>query len=245
MEHEFNPDEAEPWPRKEAPTEAAPPLPPPGPPPTEPGGQGRVLAVAVGVLLLAGAGTLAMLGAGQSTPAASAAPTTTATAPPPVVVPPPSAVEAEGALPPNAPRWTVNTETWLGRTRGAAFEVSAAAPIDVWMRSVRPSLVVRCTARRIEVFVFTDSAAALEPETDDHTVSYTFDRDPMTTLRWPDGAEHNALFAPDPRELANRLLAAETFTFRFTPHNTPPVTVRFNTSGLGELLQPAATHCGR
>jgi hypothetical protein len=137
-----------------------------------------------------------------------------------------------------------NGEAWLGRSKGVAFEVLAAQPVGVWMRNVHPALVVRCTARRADVFVFTDSASAIEAGTDDHTVSFAFDDEPPVTMRWPDGAEHNALFAPDGHGLAQRLMQADTFSFSFTPHNAGAVTVRFNTSGLADALKPASKHCG-
>jgi hypothetical protein len=65
------------------------------------------------------------------------------------------------------------------------------------MNYVRPLLVVRCM-KKTEAFVYTGSALRIEPNTEDHTVSFRFDDEPARTERWPDSAEHDALFAPDP-----------------------------------------------
>lgn len=245
MDHDFSPEDAAPWPGKAEPDadrEAREtPAPAPAPAVEAPARPRSEMLLAGVVVLLTAGGTLALL-------VARADPSTTVV----------SASTAGGSnhrsagLPgartawaETAPRWTPNPDAWLGRTKGIAYEVSAAEPIGVWMRAVRPALVVRCVGGRTDVFVFTDSAAMIEVNTDDHTVEYAFDDEAPTKLRWPDGAEHNALFAPDGGAMAQRLQSAATFSFGFTPHNAQRVTARFNTSGLAELLKPAARHCGR
>lgn len=249
MEHDFTPDDLAPWPKKDEKPAGDPPAAVDAPAPAAQdtksaatpaaAGPRRELVLGALVVMLSGGGTLAMLvsrdtGA-SAPPAASAAP---------------AARPATPANPPSlawmtrAPRWVANGDAWLGKGKGAALEVSAAEPVGVWMRTVRPALVVRCTGKRTEVFVFTDTAAAIETNTDDHTVSFAVDGEEPTTVRWPDGAEHNALFAPDGRALAQRLMHADSFTFGFTPHNAGAVTARFRTTGLAEALKPSAKHCG-
>lgn len=244
MEHDFTPDDAAPWPeRGDSPagredgasdgSSAEAPVPPPA-------GRRRDVLLGVLVVLLTGAGTLALLASRESAPAVVNA------SPPPPAAPAltsaPAVADTDWTI--GAPRWVSNADDWLGRSKGAALEVLAAEPVGAWMRNVRPALVVRCTGRRADVFVFTDSAAALEAGTEDHTVSFAFDGEAPISMRWPDGAEHNALFAPDGPGLAQRLMHADTFHFSFTPHNAATVSVRFNTSGLADALKPAAKHCG-
>lgn len=244
MEHDFTPDEAAPWPDKpekagpeEAPAAAAEPDVP------EPAGRRQIVVGAI-VVLLAAAGGLALLASRESPPAVVAASSAVAPARIPATSTPAHAVASDRDWVDAAPRWASNAEAWLGRNKGAAFEVLSAQAVGAWMRNVRPALVVRCTGKRADVFVFTDSAAALEAGTDDHTVAFAFDDEAPTSMRWPDGAEHNALFAPDGEGLAQRLMLAGTFTFSFTPHNAATVTARFNTSGLAAALKPSARHCG-
>jgi hypothetical protein len=169
------------------------------------------------------------------------------TAMPVARVAPASAVAAPLAEPAaEIPAWTdENRALWVGNARrGVAYEVAADANVSVWMRTVRPSLVVRCAGSGTEVFVFTDSAAQLERDTPDHTVRFKLDDGPETTERWPDPDEHDALFAPDGAAFVRRLTRARTLTFGFAPHNAAPVTVRFHVAGLGPLLQSAAKNCG-
>jgi hypothetical protein len=127
--------------------------------------------------------------------------------------------------------------------KSAAFEVEADRPVGVWMKKVTPLLVVRCLDKRTDVFVFTDSAARIEPQDDNHTVQIALDGGPRLEQRWPDSVEHDALFAPDGAALARQLVNAETLTFSFSPHNAEPVTATFNVRGLGEQLGGVENFC--
>jgi hypothetical protein len=134
---------------------------------------------------------------------------------------------------------------WTGNHRNsAAFELPAENTVPIWLSQVRPLLIVRCLSKRTEVFVFTDSALKIEPQTEDHTVSFRFDDEQETTVRWPDSVEHDALFAPDAAGFAQRLVHAHTMRFGYTPHNAAPVEAHFQVSGLGELIEPVARECG-
>jgi hypothetical protein len=134
--------------------------------------------------------------------------------------------------------WTAN------QRHSVAFELPAENTVTIWLSQVRPLLIVRCLSKRTEAFVFTGSALKIEPQTDDHTVSFRFDDEQETTVRWPDSSEHDALFAPDAREFAERLMRARTLRFGYTPHNAAPVEAHFQVSGLTELLEPVAKDCG-
>jgi hypothetical protein len=162
-------------------------------------------------------------------------------------------VAAAGVIPttshvvPAAPgRWSNGSHSrWKSdRPKDLVLELPADNKVSVWMRSVRPMLVVRCMKRSTEVFVFTESAARIETQDENHTVQISLDGAPASTERWPDSVEHDALFAPNGEAFARRLLSASTMSFGFSPHNAQPVEVRFNVSGLRPLIEPAAKQCG-
>jgi len=146
-----------------------------------------------------------------------------------------------------ASKWTTETQSrWVhNRRREVAFELSAKHSVPVWMKQVTPSLVVRCMDKNVDVFVYTDSAARIEQEDQDHTVRIGFDEEAGGHERWPDSVEHDALFAPDGKTMVQRLKSARTLTFGFSPHNAAPVTVTFDVRGLAELMEPMAAKCGR
>jgi hypothetical protein len=143
-------------------------------------------------------------------------------------------------------RWTSeNRASWVGnRPHSAAFELAAENTVSIWLNHFRPMLVVRCVSSATDVFVFTGSAIKIEPQTEDHTVTIRFDDEPELTERWPDSADHDALFAHDGAAFVQRLNRARTLRFGYTPHNAAPVTAQFQVSGLRELIEPAARDCG-
>ena len=146
------------------------------------------------------------------------------------------------------------TQTWSTARRGywtanqrhtAAFELPAENTVAIWMNYVRPILVVRCMNKRSETFVYTGSALKIEPNTEDHSVSFHFDGDAVSNEHWADSAEHDALFAPDGAAFAHRVLSAKSFRFGYTPHNAEPVEAQFHVDGLAQLIDPAAAKdCG-
>lgn len=222
------------------PASPAPGQPVPKAQPTRPGGMSRQLVLMIVAIAGAGALTLGILMTrGSASPAT--VPSTGSSTPPkaPAAAAPKPVVSFKG-------KWTTeNSAYWVGRQKKSlAFELPAENKVGVWMRQVHPRLVVRCMAKRTEVFVLTESAAKIELGTEDHTVRVALDDEPETSERWPDSAEHDALFAPDGPLFAQRLIGARTMRFGFTPHNASPVIIHFNVAGLGELIIPAAKECG-
>ena len=151
-----------------------------------------------------------------------------------------------GVVSPVAPKWThVTAGRWTGGDRkSVAFELQANNRIHIWTRDVTPVLVVRCQAGQVEPFVYTQSAARMEPQDGDHTVRVAFDNGPEATERWPDSDEHDALFAKDSAAFTYQLATAKTLRFGFEPHNAGPAVMQFDVSGLDELLRAAAKPCG-
>ena len=147
---------------------------------------------------------------------------------------------------PLTPKWRqVIGGRWTGGDKkSVAFELPANNRIHIWTRDVTPLLIVRCHGGQVEPFVYTQSAARMEPQDGDHTVRVAFDEGPEVTERWPDSDEHDALFAKDSAAFAQALATAQTLRFGFEPHNAPPASARFDVSGINELLSAAAKPCG-
>jgi hypothetical protein len=166
-----------------------------------------------------------------------------------------SVAPAKRASAPSAPSRPAPaaTQVWSTARRGywtanqrhtAAFELPAENTVAIWMNYVRPLLVVRCMAKKTEAFVYTGSALKIEPNTEDHGVTFRFDNDAPESTHWPDSAEHDALFAPDGVAFAHRVMAAHTLRFGYTPHNAEPVEAVFEVSGLTDLSSSSAKDCG-
>lgn len=141
--------------------------------------------------------------------------------------------------------WNANNRAfWLGKSRGAAFELLAENKVKTWFGPTQPMLVVRCESRSLEVFVYTRTATRIEPNVNGKTVTVSVDDEPARTERWSDSDDRVALFPPDGDAFARRLLTANTLRFGYTPHNAENVVAQFHVSGLGPLIEPVARECG-
>ncbi|MGH9145242.1 MAG: type VI secretion system-associated protein TagO [Vicinamibacterales bacterium] len=142
-------------------------------------------------------------------------------------------------------KWNQVKQSAWGRdgSRTLTFELPAEDDVSVWMKRVRPLLVVRCQSRNTEVFVVTSSAASFEKNAGRHTVHVGFDGSGETQEVWEDSVDSQQLFAPDGVGLTRRIAEARTMTFRFTPFNASPVTAEFNVRGFDEHLQAVAKTC--
>lgn len=198
----------------------------------------RELVIIAAALAVGGVVTFAFLGS-----RGGAATTLAASNHPPAAKTP---APARAAAPAATQKWsTARRAYWTASQRHSdAFELPAENTVAIWMNYVRPILVVRCMGKKTEAFVYTGSALKIEPNTEDHTVSFRFDDETGRSEHWPDSAEHDALFAPDAVQFAQRVMTSKSLRFGYTPHNAEPVEAQFYTDGLAELIAPAAKDCG-
>ena len=215
----------------------------------QPGGHRRELWLAAGGAMAAAVVTFALLslrgGSSPALAAVSAAAVSAAAAPAfaAPAAPAPHVPEKPAATP--RQRWNgENRQAWLGNGRGAAFELRAESAVQTWFGPVQPVLVVRCTSRTVETFVYTRTPVKIEPDVEGRTVTVSIDDEPMRTENWSSSDDHVALFAPDGAGLAERLTRAHSLRFGYAPHNSNGVVAQFSVAGLGELLEPAARECG-
>jgi hypothetical protein len=199
-----------------------------------------IATVVIAVLVGAGGLTFTMLNSRAT--AATAATTALATASTAGTALPSAASVAAFS----APKWShAHAYRWVSnRPRSVAFELESIERVPVWTTTVRPMLVVRCLSRKTELFVYTETAARIESDDENHTVGLAFDDGPQSVERWPDSEEHDALFAPDSAALATRIASAHHLKFTFTPHNAQPATVNFDLTGADEVVASVRKTCG-
>ena len=149
---------------------------------------------------------------------------------------------------PAVPVQTWNTASqgaWLSDPRrGAAFELTSESTVRAAFGPVRPSLIVRCTAKRIEAFVVTGSPMKIDPRVQGKRVTISLDGEPFRTELWEDSDDRTAVFAPDPAGFTARLRSARMLEFGFSPHNTSDVVAAFHVAGIDGLMSAASKHCG-
>jgi hypothetical protein len=201
--------------------------------------QVAVITVAAVAFMMGGAGM--MMSGGPNTPAAGAgtvAHVTTEIRETRIAV---------GPLPSSAPKWyrTPHSGWASDGSRTISFELDAENDVAVWMKHVRPTLVVRCLGRQTEVYVVTDTASSLEPMPDKHTVRVAFDDQAETVEHWLDSADHKELFSPDGPAMARRIADADKMRFGFTPFNSSSVSAEFDVRGFAERLETITRTCNR
>ena len=198
--------------------------------------------VLVSVALLAGAaGTFMFLGAHPSAGAASATVANGAAATAPA---PGRPGRPRRRRPPTSGRARTSTAGSRITSVASRTKLEADQQVKVWTTHVRPSLVVRCLNRKTEVFVYTETPSKLESTDGLHSVRLTFDDAAGSEERWPDSAEHDALFAPDGTALARRISSAHHLRFGFSPHNAEPVQVDFELGDAATVMSHVAKTCG-
>jgi len=145
-----------------------------------------------------------------------------------------------------APTWMGARRANVGRdgSKTIAFELTARNDVGVWMKRVRPLLVVRCLARETEVFVAIGSAASIEQQAESHAVRLQFDDAEPVAEPWSDSVSSQELYAPDGVTFARRLARAATLRFGFTPYNSRPVVAEFDVRGFDQLVGLVAGTCG-
>ena len=130
--------------------------------------------------------------------------------------------------------WTVE-ESRSAMTDEPTVVLTTRASNEVHGRldRARPSLIVRCRERKLDVYLVTGMSSHVEGATGSHTVRYRVD-----TLRavsegsWQESTDNEALFSPAPAALAERLMSGNTILFEWTPFHADPVQARFDVQGL-------------
>jgi hypothetical protein len=149
---------------------------------------------------------------------------------------------------PSAGKWSGGPEaaSEMDGSPTVAYEIEAENQIKIWLREVRPSLVVRCKERKTAVYLVTQTAASVErgADLDEHTVRVRLDEEAAVAQTWSASTDSKALFATQPIQLVRRIAKARTLRIGFTPFNASPVIVTFDVHGFEQRLPSIAKACG-
>jgi hypothetical protein len=140
------------------------------------------------------------------------------------------------------PKWSGGVRRFNGRNV-AVYELEADNDVAVWGKVVRPVLTVRCLAGTTEVFVLTQSAAAMDQNDGKHAVRIGYDDGPDSNERWLASDEYDALFAENGVAAARHIANARTMRFGFTPYNGTYGVARFQVAGFERLAPKLAQTC--
>jgi heme-degrading monooxygenase HmoA len=85
------------------------------------------------------------------------------------------------------------------------------------------------------VFVALDTSASFEDDADRRTVRIQWDDEPPSVQQWRVSESGKELFAPDGKDVIERMATARRLQFGFTPFNAEPVTAEFAVEGFDRL----------
>ena len=224
---------------------AAVPQPAPADPASKPNERQPHLFALLIVIVVTGLGSLMLLASatrGTATPASNDVKAAHTNAVSPAATPTRSIDTPKAAA---APQWMTNVPARRAGfgTNAVVFELPSDQEIDVWRKRVRPVLTVRCAANATEVFVVTQSPAAIEPNSSQHTVKVSFDGGSPAPQTWEHSVDHDALFAPEGRALARQIAGSRKMWFTFTPFNASPAVIPFTVDGFDAHLKSAGGKC--
>ena len=122
--------------------------------------------------------------------------------------------------------------------------LDASDMIEGWLKTFRPSLVLRCSEAKTFLYVVTGMSA--QPEYGKFEmagVRYRIDQAGAVSDDWHESTDSKALFAPEPISLARRLAKAKQLIFEFTPYNSSPVTAHFELQGASSAVGRVSKTC--
>jgi type VI secretion system protein VasI len=108
----------------------------------------------------------------------------------------------------------------------------------------RPTLNLRCKEKKLDAYVVTDMAPAVEYGLSDQaTATIRFDKDKATSEVMDESTDHNALFFKRPTNIIAMMFEHQTLLFQFTPFNSSPVITTFNLTGAKQAVHSLEVAC--
>ncbi len=136
-----------------------------------------------------------------------------------------------GTAAPAPSKWVRSIDkSLLDDSKIVALSLAAEIPVQGWLNTVTPRLIIRCKENETSVYVNTGMSASVE--LNGHTVRIRLGTKPAVTEKWEESTDNKALFSPSPIDFARRIAATTSLIFEFTPFSANPVVTRFDVRGL-------------
>lgn len=101
------------------------------------------------------------------------------------------------------------------------------------------ALVLSCDSGTTDVYVIWRQYLG----TYDLDVTWRVGSDPDVSETWSLSTDNEAIFAPEPVRLIKHMMSNELFLIKTSPFGSSPVTLQFNTAGLGKEVAPLREAC--
>lgn len=106
-----------------------------------------------------------------------------------------------------------------------------------------PQLVVRCKQGEIDAYTITGARAEKEMKEGKATVTLRYDKETAFDVLMDQSTDGDALFWPDARASARKMLQAERLIVVFTPENASPALIQFDLRGFAVVHKQLEEAC--
>lgn len=144
-----------------------------------------------------------------------------------------------------AKKWTIKKDVSpVDDSVLAVASLPADSPIVVWPNDrLRPTLIFRCQEGSVDFYVNVGTSPHVESD-GAASVTLRIDKDAPFDATFSKSTDGDALFAPNPMELAQALRERHALLMRFIPFNTPPVVVTWSLTGASAAVDAVLGACG-
>jgi type VI secretion system protein VasI len=138
-------------------------------------------------------------------------------------------------------RWSVrSSKSPIDDSVNVHLSVQSEESVSSGYNTVRPSLFVRCSENKTNVFLTWDLYLGL----DSTRMLTRFDNEQATTDSWSISTDNKAVFARGSDiNLAKKMMNHEKLLTQVTPYGESPVMATFSIAGLTEAIKPLRKAC--
>ena len=158
-----------------------------------------------------------------------------------------STAQADTALPTNEVDWDIERETDpILDTMNITASLRASGEKKSFFADGK-FLVLRCRESELDLYVIWGSFGSLGLsilEQGGQRVTWRFDKDKPETEPWSRSSSHNATFAPEPTEFAERIARHQRLAVRTYPRKGGSLTGVFDLSKAGPVIEEVIAACG-
>jgi len=142
-------------------------------------------------------------------------------------------------------KWTVKTSVSpIDDSKSILASLEADMESTIRLKGGQlPQLVVRCKQGEIEVYTITGVAAEKEKKLGKATVTLRYDKEVAIDVEMDQSTDGDALFWPESRASAKKMLGAERLIVVFTPANAPPAMIQFDLRGFALVHKQLEEAC--
>jgi hypothetical protein len=139
--------------------------------------------------------------------------------------------------------WNVTTDT--DKMDGTSTVSAQIEAVDTFRYHTgeykRPTLVVRCTAGKLEAYFVND--AMTQDAYDGAAIRVKFDDGKPARMSASESTDGGALFVRKPKDLVAGLSGHTTMLYQFTPYGSADATVTFKIAGWDDVAAPLKAAC--